>query len=526
MKIKKIYINFEGVLADFNGRIKELWGIAPPDKDCTIADYNRFWERIRNEKHFYERLAPLPGSVEMVSSLYETYKDVCEIVSETHFSFDLSLGKSIWFEDENGYTDKTEWIKKYISANIKTDWSWSGTVKCEDAGCILIDCRAEEVNGWKIKGGTGILYTSPLDTFAQLKDIEEDFRRQNEKLLADKLEQSLQECKEKANKIDSFYKRGIKTEEEAKREKLQTAGDAWEIKELCDNEEIKLDGDEKDNAYQAIFASVGISIAKVPVRYYPSVGLLTGSLYYFYGIKNVETIFNDKNFEGKTYKLKITSQMGDEKILLDYFFEVKKKDFELETLPHWQGWRCFDGYGKLEGYRWAGASIYIRAHENQLQSVAIQKIYFRATEPIWKRRSDRPSDGFRWIGFNNDLPDNLEIPEGEYYSDETIDPPKWRNYKEQGILAYDDTDEIVILGIKDFNAEIVEIPREINGEPVTILDERCFANCRETLRKVILPDTLKEIGDYAFEYCEKLEKPEIPPSVTKIGKGIFEHCSV
>lgn len=43
---------------------------------------------------------------------------------------------------------------------------------------------------------------------------------------------------------------------------------------------------------------------------------------------------------------------------------------------------------------------------------------------------------------------------------------------------------------------------------------------------MILPDTLKEIGDYAFEYCEKLEKPEIPPSVTKIGKGIFEHCPV
>lgn len=527
MRIKKIYICFEGVLADFDGQIKELWGIAPPDKDCTIADYNRFWERIRNENHFYERLAPLPGSVKMVSSLYETYKDVCEIVSETHFSFDLNLGKNILFEDENEYIDKTEWIKKYIHANIKTDWSWGGTVKCEDAGCILIDCRTEEVNNWKMKGGTGILYTNPSDTFAQMKVIEEAFRRQNEKLFSDKLEQALQECKKEADEKDSFYNRGFLTGEEVRNAKLQIARKAWnEIKELCDDEGIRLDDVEKDNTYQTIFASVGIPIAKVPVRYYPSVEQLSGSCYHFYGIKNIESLFNDKNFEGKTYKFKIASQMGDEKIILDYFFEVKKENPEPEKLSRWQGWKCFDGYGKLEGYGWADASIRIRVHEDELQSVAIQKIYFRATEPIWKRISDHPEEGYRWIGFNNDLPDNLEIPEGEYYSDETTDPPRGRHYKEQGILAYDDTDEIVILGVKDSNAEVVEIPREINGKPVTILDERCFANCRETLRKVILPDTLKEIGDYAFEYCEKLEKPEIPSSVAKIGKGIFEHCSV
>ena len=41
------------------------------------------------------------------------------------------------------------------------------------------------------------------------------------------------------------------------------------------------------------------------------------------------------------------------------------------------------------------------------------------------------------------------------------------------------------------------------------------------IRKVILPDMLKEIGDYAFKDCKNLEKPVIPASVTKIGKDIF-----
>jgi len=244
-------------------------------------------------------------------------------------------------------------------------------------------------------------------------------------------------------------------------------------------------------------------------------------MYCFYGVKNIESLFSDSDFVGKIYKFKISSKLGEESILLDYFFEVKEENLELEERSQRNGWKCFDGYGKLEGYKWAEASLCIREHEGQLQSVAIQKIYLSALEPIWKRRSARPVEEYRWVGFNEELTENLEIPEGEFYFDATTNPPRGRHYREQGILVYDDTDEVVILGIKDSNAEIVKIPREINGKPVTILDERCFANCSENLRKVILPDTLKEIGDCAFEHCKKLEKPEIPASVTKIGKDLF-----
>jgi len=38
---------------------------------------------------------------------------------------------------------------------------------------------------------------------------------------------------------------------------------------------------------------------------------------------------------------------------------------------------------------------------------------------------------------------------------------------------------------------------------------------------VILPDTIREIGDYAFIGCTELEEPDIPDSVEKIGIDIF-----
>lgn len=43
---------------------------------------------------------------------------------------------------------------------------------------------------------------------------------------------------------------------------------------------------------------------------------------------------------------------------------------------------------------------------------------------------------------------------------------------------------------------------------------------------MILPDTLKEIGDYAFDGCDNLMTIEIPLSVTNIGKGFLDNYYV
>ena len=411
IKIKKIYINFEGVLADFEGRVKELWGIESPDEDCSIDECYRFWERIRNEKHFYESLNSLPGSLEMVKSLYETYGNICEIVSEMHYIVGMNPIKSFCVEDEDVCAAKTKWVQKFLAMDIKSEWWFAGAVNCKNAGYILIDCRDEKIKEWQMQGGTGILYSNPQEILRKLRNIEEAFSRQNEKILADELEQLFRKCKEDGDRIEALYRSGFVTDEDVRNEKVQIAQKAWnEIKKFCDDEGIDLDA-EKDTAYPALFSSVGIHIEKVPIRYYPRVKLLTGSLYHLYGVKNIESLFSDSDFVGKRYKFKISSNIGEESILLDYFFEVKEEDLELEKRPEWDGWKCFDGAGKLEGYRWAEASIHIREHEGQLQSIAIQKIYFRVMEPIWKRRSARPVEKYQWVGLNEELPENLEIPE-------------------------------------------------------------------------------------------------------------------
>ena len=44
------------------------------------------------------------------------------------------------------------------------------------------------------------------------------------------------------------------------------------------------------------------------------------------------------------------------------------------------------------------------------------------------------------------------------------------------------------------------------------------------IESITIPDSVKSIGDYAFEWCENLESIEIPDSVKWIGKRVFSNC--
>ena len=53
--------------------------------------------------------------------------------------------------------------------------------------------------------------------------------------------------------------------------------------------------------------------------------------------------------------------------------------------------------------------------------------------------------------------------------------------------------------------------------------DNAFDGCRK-LRRINIPNSVTRIGDEAFKYCESLETIEIPNSVTSIGDNVFCHC--
>lgn len=63
-----------------------------------------------------------------------------------------------------------------------------------------------------------------------------------------------------------------------------------------------------------------------------------------------------------------------------------------------------------------------------------------------------------------------------------------------------------------------------NTYTVTLLADRCFANCRQ-LQSVVIPATVKDIGDNAFLNCVSLTKVTLPSSLERVSSTAFEGCT-
>lgn len=72
-------------------------------------------------------------------------------------------------------------------------------------------------------------------------------------------------------------------------------------------------------------------------------------------------------------------------------------------------------------------------------------------------------------------------------------------------------------------ASQVEVPEQIEGLPVTAVDRKAFLS-KKNLRRIWLPDTLEEIGDWAFAYCDHLTEIVIPRRRVSFGKAVFMEC--
>ena len=84
-----------------------------------------------------------------------------------------------------------------------------------------------------------------------------------------------------------------------------------------------------------------------------------------------------------------------------------------------------------------------------------------------------------------------------------------------------DNGTVEITNYTGSTAELV-IPSEIDGKTVTSIGKRAFDYSAMT--SVTIPDTITNIGSFAFTYCTALETINIPESVTAIGENAFATC--
>lgn len=82
----------------------------------------------------------------------------------------------------------------------------------------------------------------------------------------------------------------------------------------------------------------------------------------------------------------------------------------------------------------------------------------------------------------------------------------------------------------------VKLPGQLEGYPVTALGRYIFSGaydgdggrqavCADMLEEVILPETVRTIGDYAFYGCRQLTRLALYQGIREIGGGAFTGCA-
>ena len=69
------------------------------------------------------------------------------------------------------------------------------------------------------------------------------------------------------------------------------------------------------------------------------------------------------------------------------------------------------------------------------------------------------------------------------------------------------------------------IPSKIGGKSVTAIADMAFANCYN-LTSVVIPDTVKTMGQYAFNGCQALKKVTLSKNCKVVSDSAFSECPV
>lgn len=167
MKVKKIYFDMDGVLADFDRGVEELCGlqaIPQAEKHRHPGCDDEMWEKVRKVGHFYDKLELMPGAREMFDAVYGKYGADCEILTGIP-----KPRRGITTSGE----DKTNWMHRLLSKDIVVNivFREDKPEYCTGADCILIDDLEKNIKAWEEIGGTGILHKSSEETLQTLIDM-------------------------------------------------------------------------------------------------------------------------------------------------------------------------------------------------------------------------------------------------------------------------------------------------------------------------------------------------------------------
>jgi len=154
----KLYVDLDGVLADFEGGVKRAIGVYP-----TELDRSDLWKQIYQTPDFFTNLGWHPGGRELWQQIARLHPTVLTGLPGTKHDPQTSV---------EGERQKRAWVAKMLGKYVpcivvpSKDKQQYATPES-----ILIDDRPDNIAQWKARGGIGILHTSLQTTCRQLREL-------------------------------------------------------------------------------------------------------------------------------------------------------------------------------------------------------------------------------------------------------------------------------------------------------------------------------------------------------------------
>ncbi len=99
-----------------------------------------------------------------------------------------------------------------------------------------------------------------------------------------------------------------------------------------------------------------------------------------------------------------------------------------------------------------------------------------------------------------------------------------RYYDEKNRIYFEVDEKSSVLTDADKDITEVAIPKAFMDRPVTAIRKKAFLGCK-TLRKVIIPETVKSVGEWAFAFCSSLAEIKMSDAPCVFSQGVFKNAS-
>jgi len=167
-----IYLDMDGVLADFNTKAREVLGATEADSDAA-AQAGRWprekWETLKEIYHFY-RILPKTPFADALVAMARRYRD--ELGWKLYILTAIPSGNDV----PQAFQDKLEWIQEYYP-DIEVHFGPYSRDKAHHCqpGDILVDDRYDNCESWTRAGGQAIRVLK--DPSSALKEVADTFQR-------------------------------------------------------------------------------------------------------------------------------------------------------------------------------------------------------------------------------------------------------------------------------------------------------------------------------------------------------------